>query len=120
MKTLSPLVLVLLAGSALAAPFAYVPNEKSATVSVIDTATDQRSADLPLGRRPRGVASDGTTLYLTDAKDGSLLSVDIKSGKVLRATRLGDSPEGLGLSADGKLLAAGRRGRQQCRAGRRG
>ena len=40
MKTLSPLVLVMLAGSALAAPFAYVPNEKSATISVIDTATE--------------------------------------------------------------------------------
>ena len=106
MKTLSPLVLVMLAGSALAAPFAYVPNEKSATISVIDTATDQRSADLPLGQRPRGVATDGTLLYLTDAKDGSLLSVDIKTGKILRATHLGDSPEGLSLSADGKLLAA--------------
>ena len=33
--------LLLVAGAAMAAPFAYVPNEGSATVSVIDTANDR-------------------------------------------------------------------------------
>ena len=40
---------VLLPGLALAAPFAYVPNEKSGTVSVIDTATDSVVADIKAG-----------------------------------------------------------------------
>ena len=44
-----------------------MPNEKSASVSVIDTATDQRLRDLPLGERPRGIAAGGGLLYLTGA-----------------------------------------------------
>ena len=35
------IALLLVAGVATAAPFAYVPNEGSATVSVIDTASDR-------------------------------------------------------------------------------
>jgi YVTN family beta-propeller protein len=106
MKTRLPIILAILASPVLAAPFAYVPNEKSATISIIDTATDQRTANLPVGQRPRGAVTDGALLYLTDAKEGSLLTFDPANGKVLRNTRVGASPEGLGLSADGKLLAA--------------
>jgi YVTN family beta-propeller protein len=51
----------------LAAPFAYVPNEKSATVSVIDTATDTVVRTLPGGQRPRGIATDGKHLYISEA-----------------------------------------------------
>ena len=106
MKKHLPLLLALFASPLLAAPFAYVPNEKSATLSVIDTATDQRQDDIPVGQRPRGAVTDGKLVYLTDAKEGSLLTLDPRSSQVLRSTRLGDSPEGLGLSADGELLAA--------------
>ena len=41
------------AGTANAAPFAFVPNEKAGTVSVIDIATDTVS---PAGKRPRGIS----------------------------------------------------------------
>jgi YVTN family beta-propeller protein len=51
MKKHLPLLLALFASPLLAAPFAYVPNEKSATLSVIDTATDQRQADIPASGR---------------------------------------------------------------------
>jgi len=55
-----------LASSALqAAPFAYVPNEKSGTLSVIDTATDQVVRQIAAGKRPRGIAAtrqDGNCL----------------------------------------------------------
>lgn len=45
---------VMLSGSvALAAPMAYVPNEKSGTVSVIDTATDTVVAEIKAGSKPR-------------------------------------------------------------------
>ena len=39
-----------------AAPLAYVPNEGSATVSVIDTSTDRIVATIATGPKPRGVA----------------------------------------------------------------
>jgi len=108
MSLFRPLIATLLAavGSvALAAPMAYVPNEKSATLSVIDTATDRRSADIPAGQRPRGIAAGLGYVYLTDAKTGSLLIVDTSAGKLIKTVRVGDSPEGISLSADGQLLA---------------
>ena len=40
-----------------AAPFAYVPNERSGTVSVIDTASDQVVATIKTGGKPRGIAA---------------------------------------------------------------
>ena len=38
-------------------------------------------------------------------RQGSLLIVELPSGRLLRSVPLGDSPEGISLSADGKLLA---------------
>jgi YVTN family beta-propeller protein len=52
----------------------YVTNEVSGDLSVIDPATNQTVATLPLGKRPRGirVAPDGTQLYI--ALSGSPIS----------------------------------------------
>ena len=46
------------------APFAYVPNEKSGTLSIIDTADDTVVAEIKSGDKPRGLAvsKDGKTL----------------------------------------------------------
>jgi YVTN family beta-propeller protein len=41
--------------AAQAAPFAYVPNEKSGSVSVIDTAAGTRTGDIAVGQLPWGV-----------------------------------------------------------------
>ena len=87
------------------AEMAYVPNEKSATLSVIDTARDSVVYTVPVGQRPRGIAVGAHHVYLTDGKSGSLLIVDRKRGDTLDTLRLGDSPEGVSLSPDGKLLA---------------
>src|SRR5512144_2133283 len=61
-------LVLLLPAAALAAPFAYVPNEGSGSVSVIDTATDQVIAEIPAGKKPRGtaVSVDGRTAYVSD------------------------------------------------------
>ncbi|MFX8620493.1 hypothetical protein ABTM24_19890, partial [Acinetobacter baumannii] len=40
----------------LSAPLAYVPNEKSGSLSVIDTETDSVIATIPAGKKPRGLA----------------------------------------------------------------
>ena len=94
------------AANAGAAPFAYVPNEKSGTVSVIDTATQAVIAQLPAGKRPRGIAVDpaGQRLYLSDATTNSLVTLDLPRGGA-RTTPLGKSPEGVNVSRDGKLVA---------------
>ena len=38
-----------------AAPFAYVPNEESGTISVIDTSTDKVVKEIRAGDKPRGL-----------------------------------------------------------------
>ena len=54
----------LIVGSAAvcAAPFAYVANEGSGTVSVIDTASDEVVATIAAGKKPRGLAISGDWL----------------------------------------------------------
>jgi len=54
--TLASAALGALALSTLAAPFAYVPNEESGTISVIDTSTDQVVKEIKAGDKPRGLA----------------------------------------------------------------
>ena len=51
-------------GGAAAAPFAYVPNEKSGTISVIDTDGDTVVRTIATGGKPRGIAvsPDGRTV----------------------------------------------------------
>jgi YVTN family beta-propeller protein len=97
-----------LAGASAAAPFAYVPNEKSGTVSVIDTASDTVARTITTGGKPRGIAAspDGATLYVSEQTGNALLVIDTASGRLRERIALGESPEGISLSRDGALLAA--------------
>ena len=69
MKPLALLLAAALTSHVAAAPLAYVPNEKSGSISVIDTATDTVVRSIAAGKRPRGLAADraGKTLFVTDA-----------------------------------------------------
>jgi YVTN family beta-propeller protein len=73
---------VTMALSALAAPFAYVSNEGSASVSVIDTATDKVTATFDVGGKPRGIAlsPDRKRLYVSDQTGNAALTVDTSNG----------------------------------------
>ena len=109
--TLKPFVLAgLVAAScaALAAPFAYVPNEGSGTLSIIDTSTDTVVAELPAGKKPRGtvISLDGRTAYVSDQPGNRLVMLDLAARKPAGAIALGESPEGVGISADGRWVAA--------------
>lgn len=118
----------LLPGAVLGAPFAYVPNEKSASVSVIDTATDtvvKTIADV--GPEPRGLAitNDGDaddtdeTVYVTqflalpipgkapgadDAKEGVVTRIATATDTVLGDTLLHPLAD-TGFKATGDALA---------------
>ena len=96
--------LALIAGAAAAAPFAYVPNEKSGTISIIDTATDTVSGEIPAGKRPRGIAisPDGKTIYVSDQPTNGVNVIDVAARKVVANIHLGESPEGVGYSPDGR------------------
>ena len=101
------LLLTLLGAATSAAHLAYIPNEKSGTVSVVDTATDTVLREIAAGKRPRGIAADaaGRTLYLTDAGASALLVLDAGGGPAHSPIALGPSAEGVHASADGRWIA---------------
>ena len=103
----------------------YVTNENSGDLTVIDTATRQVIATIPLGKRPRGikVSPDGATLYVAlsgspmappgtdesklpppDRKADGIGVVDVKQGKLLRVIQGGSDPEQTAVSQDGRWL----------------
>src|SRR5438552_1544984 len=91
-----------------AAPYAYVSNEGSGSVTVIDIATDRVVADWKIGGKPRGIAIDpgGDTLYVSEQTSGSLMIVDTASGATRKQVPLGRSPEAIYRSPDGQWVAA--------------
>src|SRR2546423_12991000 len=90
-----------------AAPFAYVPNERSGTVSVIDTASDRVVATVKTGGKPRGIAAtpDGRRLYVSDQPSGSLVVVDLATREVAERIPVGKSPTGVEIARDGAWIA---------------
>ena len=103
----SMLAQFMLTQEASAEPFAYAANEKSGTVSIIDTATNAVIGDIAAGKKPRGMATskDGKTLYVSDQPEKALQVIDIASRKVTGKIDLGESPEGVYRSPDGKWIA---------------
>jgi YVTN family beta-propeller protein len=66
----------------------YVANEVSASVSVIDTATNTVVGTIPVGNFPIGVAviPDGSKVYVTDGASASVsraASIAIETGRML-------------------------------------
>ncbi len=103
-------IAVALAGGprdAQAAPFAYVPNEGSGTLSVIDIATDQVVGEIAAGKKPRGtvIGADGRTAYVSDQPNNRLVIVDLARRQASGEVKLGESPEGVGISPDGRWVA---------------
>jgi PQQ-dependent catabolism-associated beta-propeller protein len=106
---------------------AYVTNEDSQDLSVIDTRTDSLIATIPVGTRPRGVkvSPDGRTVYVAlsgspkcppsmpdeeceklkadKSKDG-IAEVDVAARRVRRVLPGGSDPEQFDISADGRRL----------------
>ena len=109
---LTRLVLIALTAAlpllARAAPMAYVPNEGSGTLSIIDTATDEVVAEVPVGKKPRGtvVSADGRTAYVSDQPNNRLVLIDLARRSTQGTVELGESPEGVGISPDGRWVVA--------------
>lgn len=103
----------------------YVTNERSGDLSVIDAATYEVVATIPLGKRPRGIhaSPDGKTIYVAlsgspiappgvdestlpppDKKADAIGVFDVRQNKLLRLIPAGSDPEEFDLSKDGTLL----------------
>ena len=108
MRAIAVALWMSIAASAAAQPIAYVANEKSGTLTVIDTARDVVIGEIRAGTKPRGMAvsRDGRTLYVSDQPNNALLVVDLEKRAVESRIELGESPEGVSLSPDGRWVAA--------------
>jgi YVTN family beta-propeller protein len=103
----------------------YVTNERSGDVSVIDAATHEVIATVPLGKRPRGIhaSPDRQTIYVAlsgspiagpgvdetklppaDKKADAIGVFDVRGNKLQRLIPAGSDPEEFDLSKDGTLL----------------
>ena len=71
--------------SVLAAPFAYITNDGSNDVSVIDLATNAVTATIPVGSNPRGVAVSptGTQVYVSNYGTNDVSVIDTATKSVI-------------------------------------
>lgn len=87
-------------------PRAYVPNERSNDVTVIDTTTDQVIATVAVGERPRSIrlSPDGKRLYVALGEEDRIAVVDTATLKITEKIPAGTDPEMFDVSPDGKRL----------------
>lgn len=90
---------------ALAETHAFVTNEMSDDVSVIDLASVKVVATIPVGKRPRGigVAPDGSELYVAVSGENAIVVLDPQRLKVLRKFDSGPDPKAFAVHPSGRL-----------------
>ncbi|GAA1007162.1 serine/threonine-protein kinase [Streptomyces thermogriseus] len=79
---------------------AYVTNERSSSVSVIDTATNKVDRTIPVGSFPKGVevSPDGHRAYVANLGSGSVSVIDTAANKVDSTIPVGRQPDGVAVS----------------------
>jgi YVTN family beta-propeller protein len=103
----------------------FVTNETSGDLSIIDGATFEVMATIPLGKRPRGIhaSPDGRTIYVAlsgspmappgvdesklpppDKSADGIGVFDVEQNKLVRLLEGGSDPENFDVSRDGNLL----------------
>ncbi|MEO5703099.1 MAG: Calx-beta domain-containing protein [Gammaproteobacteria bacterium] len=99
-------VLLLVAASAHAAPFAYISNENSNDVSVIDIATNIVTATVPVGLTPFGVAVNpsGSRVYVTNIDSNTVSVIDTATNTVVATVAVGTNPFGIAINPAGTVV----------------
>jgi PQQ-dependent catabolism-associated beta-propeller protein len=126
-KTATPADSTAAAPAAPAGVYAYVSNEDSRDISIIDLATDSVVAQIEVGTRPRGirVSHDGKTVFVAlsgspkcpptmddddceklkkDPSQDGVAVVDVATRTKVRTLPAGSDPETFDISHDDKLL----------------
>jgi YVTN family beta-propeller protein len=93
----------LLSCVAQAAPFAYITNSGSNTVSVVDTATNAVVATVAVGSQPFGVAVNaaGTRAYIGNRGANSVSFIDTVTNTVVATIVVGVDPIGVAVNPAG-------------------
>jgi len=79
--------------------YAFVSNEMSHTVSVVDLASAKVVATIPIAGRPRGIqrSPDGRTIYVTSSDDqpgresaiDGIVAIDVDTRKIMKMYHVG-------------------------------
>jgi YVTN family beta-propeller protein len=93
---------------------AYITNQDSDNISVIDTPTNTVIATIPAGEYPEGVAvsQDGRRAYITNRNrlgsgniTGTVMVIDTTTNTVIGSPiRVGNYPAGVAVSPDGSKV----------------
>lgn len=86
-----------------AAPFAYITNELSDTVSVVDTATNNLVATVDVGLGPEGVAVNptGTRVYVADLGNETISVIDTATNSLVATVPVDVDPFGVAVNSTG-------------------
>lgn len=90
-------LLSLIAATPAAASIAYISNEESNTVSVIDTNIWSVTATIKVGQRPRGIefTRDGKFVLVAVGDDDTIELIDVAAQKVFKTIQVGELPWGI-------------------------
>jgi YVTN family beta-propeller protein len=85
---------------------AYIANNGSNDVSVIDTATNKVTATISVGSFPLGVTvtPDGGNVYVTNTNSATVSVIDPVSNKVIDRVSVGTQPYSLAAAPDGRRV----------------
>src|SRR3989442_9394784 len=110
MRSIEPLSPVALLASLLACavpasaePFAYITNQGSHDVSVIDLAQQRVIASVPVGRSPAGVAvaASAGRVFVSNPDGKTVSVIDMRAQAVVASLPAGEGPLGIAASPDG-------------------
>ncbi|MGH9643124.1 MAG: putative Ig domain-containing protein, partial [Terriglobales bacterium] len=87
-------------------PFAYVADNGSNTVSLVNIPTGQVLSNIPVGSGPWGTAisPDQTHVYVSNNQSNNVSVIDTASGSVVATIPVQSSPFGLAFSPDGSSV----------------
>src|SRR5437868_8414731 len=99
-------LLLLPAPAAHATPFAYITNNGSNNVSVIDTASNTVTATVAVGPNPTGVAVHpaGTRVYVANQSSNNVSVIDTASNTVTATVAVGTFPTGVAVNPAGTRI----------------
>lgn len=88
------------------APYGYVPNNGSGSVSVIDLANNSVVATIGVGGAPirLAVTPDGKKLYVVNTGSDNVTVVDTATRRVTKTITVGDEPAEILISPDGSQV----------------
>ena len=80
--------------------------ESGDAVVVVDTASNRKVAEIPVGGRRDGVAftPDGARAFVTNRLDDTVSVIDVDGRKVIATLKTGDEPHGCLTDAEGRRL----------------